>query len=148
MKKRLTPLRELNRTPNLLLCPPPSAAVAGHLLSPTVVLPEQFFPPADRNAKGEVALMRAVLEEAVSCFARQFVAQDPRTRRLAQEAEEWLFADEERWPFSFLNICAVLEIDPQYLRHGLRQWWQQRLIPIPRRKPHVVSRSHYLSTAA
>jgi hypothetical protein len=74
MKDMLTPLKERRQPAGFLLCPLPRAtAVARLLLSPTVVLPAQFFPPADRSAKGEVALMRAVLEEALSCFARQFV---------------------------------------------------------------------------
>ena len=92
--------------------------------------------------------MRAVLEDAVSCFSRQFVTQDRRARRLAQEAEAWLFADDEHWPYSFVNICAVLGVDPQYLRRGLRRWRQQLPTQMPQRKPHVVSRPHYLSTAA
>jgi hypothetical protein len=132
MKKRLTPLQERSRAAAFPSGVPSHAtAPARYILSPTAVLPAQFFPPADRSGKGEVALMRAVLEEAMDCFRRQFAVRDPRTLRLAQEAEEWLFADEERWPFSFLNICAALEIDPHYLRRGLRQWRQQPPPQIP-----------------
>jgi hypothetical protein len=149
MNDIFTPRKEHGQPSGCLLGPRSRApAAARFLFTPSAVLPAQFFPPADGRAKGEVALMRAVLEDAVNCFSRRLVVQDRRTRRLAQEAEEWLFADDEHWPFSFVNICAVLGVNPEYLRRGLNQWRQQRPIPIPRRRPHLVSRPHYLRTAA
>lgn len=93
------------------------------------VLPEQFFTTA--TTSGEVALMRAVLEDAIECFQKQFVNTSRRTQRLAQEAEAWLFSDEEHWPFSFVNICAVLGVEPGYLRQGLRKWKKQLTAPPP-----------------
>ena len=85
------------------------------------VLPEQFY-HAPTRACGEVELMRAVLEEAVDCFQKQFVKSGRRAQRLAREAEEWLFSDEVSWPFSFVNICAVLAIEPGYIRLKLKRW--------------------------
>lgn len=68
---------------------------------------------------GEMALMQAVLDDAVRCF-RQYSSFPPRYRpRVAREATSWLFADDEQWPFSCVNICAVLGIDPAYLRRKL-----------------------------
>ena len=66
--------------------------------------------------------MRAVLEDAIHCFQKQFVREGRRVLRLAREAEEWLTADDPRWPFSFVNICAVLGLEPEYIRLGHRQW--------------------------
>ena len=66
--------------------------------------------------------MRAVLENAIDCFQKQGRRSNRRTQRLAQEAEEWFFKDDQQWPFSFLNICNVLGIDTGYLRRGLKQW--------------------------
>jgi hypothetical protein len=87
------------------------------------VLPEQFHgSPISANAvRGEVALMRAVLEDAIECFQKQARKSGRRAQRLTREAEEWLFKDDQQWPFSFLNICNVLGIDPGYIRRGLKQ---------------------------
>ena len=66
--------------------------------------------------------MYAVLDDAVRCFQRQAVTDGRRAQRLAREAEEWFFTDNYHWPFSFVNICAVLGLDAEYLRLGLKQW--------------------------
>jgi hypothetical protein len=76
---------------------------------------------------GEVALMRAVLEDAIDCFQKQVRKSGRRAQRLAREAEDWLFKDDQLWPFSFLNICHILGIDPDYLRRGLKQWQKTRV---------------------
>lgn len=101
---------------------------ATRALPPAVVLPEQFHSsPLNANAaRGEVALMRAVLEDAIECFQKQSRKSGRRAQRLAREAEEWLLNDDQHWPFSFLNICHVLGIDPGYIRRGLKQWRQNQ----------------------
>lgn len=90
------------------------------------VLPEQFFSPAEKPQKvrGEVALMAAVLEDAIACFQNGALAPGRRARRLGKEAEDWLFSDDLRWPFSFVNICAVLGLEPGCIRLGLKRWPQ------------------------
>jgi hypothetical protein len=92
------------------------------------VLPEQFYRVRSTVYVGrpEVALMHAVLEDALNCFWHGLQSSRYRKRRLGQEAEAWFFSDEMDWPFSFLNICAVLNLEPQYLRKGLRCGYQQR----------------------
>lgn len=96
---------------------------ASHLLPPAAVLPEQFYDRSvgAQSARGEAVLMRAVLEDAVHCFQQQFIKHGPQVRRLATEAEEWLFTDDYRWPFSFVNICAVLGLNAEYVRRGLKR---------------------------
>lgn len=97
---------------------------ATRTLPPAAVLPEQFHgsPVGAHAVRGEVALMRAVLEDAIECFQKQSRKNGRRAQRLAREAEEWLFTDDQQWPFSFLNICYVLDIDPGYIRRGLKQF--------------------------
>lgn len=70
----------------------------------------------------EIGLIYAVLQDALHCF-RGVASKNPRdAQRLAREAEEWFFSDDMDWPFSFLNLCAMLGLDPSYLRAGLRRW--------------------------
>jgi len=106
----------------------------------------QFFSPSARSytERGEAALMRAVLEDALHCVAKQFSHRGRRSQRLAREAEAWFFAEDEHWPFAFVNICAVLGLDPAYVRRGLTRWCLQR-----RTAPHTGSpRAAPLRTAA
>ena len=75
----------------------------------------------------EVALMRAVLADALDCFQKQFRPGEREAQRLAQEAEEWFFADDYNSLFSFVHICGVLGLDPAYIRRGLKRWRQDHL---------------------
>ena len=117
------------------LLPPPALPACGDALGAAstqllaaAVLPVQFFSTSDRSYTecGAVALMRAVLEDALRCVAKQFSHRGRRPQRLAREAEAWFFANDEHWPFAFVNICAVLGLDPEYVRRGLTRWCLQR----------------------
>jgi hypothetical protein len=67
--------------------------------------------------------MCAILQDAVESFQEQFVSTaTPRAKRLSEEAEQWLFSDDSHWLFSFLSICAALDLCPQYIRQGLKCW--------------------------
>lgn len=79
--------------------------------------------------------MRAVLEDAVHCFQK---TQGSEALRLAKDAEQWFFSDEQRWPFSFVNICAVLGLDAEYLRLGLQRWRQHPPIDPPKKRRRTV----------
>jgi hypothetical protein len=117
-------------------------------LAPDAVLPEQFFDPHSGIHSGIRALMQAILEDAFACFHKQFVANTRRARRLGKEAEEWLFSDDICWPFSFVNICHALGLEPGHIRRRLRQQ-QQRSLPSARRKSsHIVFPRRSLKVAA
>ena len=102
---------------------------------PAAVLPEQFHgsPRQHYHARAEVALIQSVLEDAIDCFQKQFGAPCFRDYRIAQEAEQWFFTDDYKWPFSFVNICSVLGIDPGYIRRGLNKQKAERPVEIPQR---------------
>jgi hypothetical protein len=97
----------------------------GHFLSPDPVLPEQLSgrtPGSAHPASGVRALMEAILEDAISCVQKQALTPSRRHARLAREAEQWISADNTTWVFSFLNVCAALGLEPDYLRTRLDQW--------------------------
>jgi hypothetical protein len=91
-----------------------------------LIRPQQFCSPqvgfSERSP--EMKLMYAVLEDAVDRCRKRWTTKK-NDQRLAREAEAWVFSDSLDWPFSFLNICAALGIDPDYLRRGLRRWHRQ-----------------------
>lgn len=91
------------------------------------VLAEQFFGPASlATVSPEAALMCAVLEDAFFCFQRQFEI-ERRDIYAAREAEEWFFSDDARELFSFVSICTVLGLEPEFIRRGLKHWSQSCL---------------------
>lgn len=113
------------------------------------VLPEQFFGlPHVQAERPEATLMRAVLEEALTCFQYQFYIRRAGAQQLAREAEEWFFSDATSWPFSFVNICTVLHLDPSYIRLGLRKWKANWPLKIPQRKRRTIGTRRPLSLAA
>jgi hypothetical protein len=67
----------------------------------------------------ESALMYAVLEDAFLCLQKTGELM-PLVRRRALEAENWFLSDDSGWIFSFLPICDVLGLDPEYMRKKLK----------------------------
>jgi hypothetical protein len=108
------------------------------------ILPSQFD-DLRRNTEAippEGRLMLAVLEDAVYVYQRSCRLQDTRSRRLFRETDEWFASNEATSPFSFLTICEMFGLDPDYLRGGLRRWSSvhgttagaARAMPIPIRR--------------
>ncbi len=88
-----------------------------------------------------MALIQSVLEDAIDCFQKQFGAPRFRDYRIAKEAKQWFFTDDYQWPFSFVNICSVLDIDPEYIRRGLNKKKTELPVEIPQRalrRPIIV----------
>lgn len=100
------------------------------LFVPAIVRPCQMFPPQARSVvfPGEVRLARAVLRDAFLCMrghvtvcAGGSVRQRERLQRRAQwQAWEWIFDDSDDGLFSFENVCAWLDLDPQAVRAEVR----------------------------
>ena len=67
----------------------------------------------------ERRLVLAVLEDAVTIFLRRDPSRTARDARLTAEVEAWFAADDPCWPFSFVNLCAALEVSPDRLRRAL-----------------------------
>jgi hypothetical protein len=99
------------------------------LFQPDSLLPSQFFAALKQKAQacGERRLMVAILEDAIDCFQKYVRAADHRSRHLCAEAEKWFMSDDDRWPFSFVNICYTLDLHPGFLRRGLLEWKAQQL---------------------
>jgi transposase len=64
-------------------------------LSDASVLPAQFFSPQTSLYTGRpvAALLRAVLEDALTCFQKQFVTEGRRVQRMAREAALRVFLE-------------------------------------------------------
>jgi hypothetical protein len=97
---------------------------SGPGLEPETVLPSQFFDriQIDASLQPEKRLMLAVLEDAVGTFQKYATVPGRRAHRLFTEAEQWFESDEKEWPFAFVNVCQALDLEPLYVRAGLRRW--------------------------
>ena len=97
------------------------------------ILPVQFFENLQHRSPtktGEYRLLVAVLQDAVDRF-QKYVLDDALD---CAEAEEWImrmdpaFEDKTVVPrFSFEFVCAVLDLNPDYLRGGLCRWRETQL---------------------
>lgn len=108
-------------------------------LAPELVLPAQFHTGVrhDSSLCPEKRLMLAVLEEAVGDFQRYLVATGHEARRLFRDAEEFFAAEDTEWPFSFVNICSALGMEPSYVRRGLARWRDAQRARVARGEPVV-----------
>lgn len=99
--------------------------------------PSSFFsapPPAiaDRiRRQPECRLLWAVLENAVDTYMKYMLATGRRPQRLFREAQDWIWHDDPTWLCSFVSICHVVGVDPDYLRRGLRKWSEAQSPSLP-----------------
>ena len=100
-----------------------------HLLQPDTLLPSQYFAALKRKGahEPERRLVVAVLQDAVDCFQKHLWARDRKAHQLFLDAEQWIVSDDRSWPFSFENVCDLLQINAAYLRSGLLSWKQHQL---------------------
>lgn len=99
------------------------------LFQPDVLLADQYNDNFRRKVplEPEKALLLAVLDDGVRCFQDNIMPQNKKKQILFEEAREWLFSDESNGVFSFVSICTALGFDPDYIRRGLRRWYEREL---------------------
>jgi len=104
------------------------------LFEPDTLLPIQYFEAMRRKhlLEGEKRLILSVLEDAIECFMKCMDSATNKGQRLYREADEWIALEDKHWVFSFDNVCDMLDINPEYMRRGLRDWKQRRLEAIQR----------------
>ena len=104
------------------------------LFEPDTLLPIQYFEAMRRKhlLEGEKRLVLSVLEDAVECFMKCIDSSTNKGQRLFRDAEVWIALEDKKWLFSFDNVCEALDIDPDYLRRGLREWKTRQLDAIAR----------------
>jgi len=96
----------------------------GSLFQPDTLLGEDYAANFRRKIplEAERILLLAILEDGVRCYQENLFAVGGKRRTLFEEARDWLFSDDASWFCSFISICTMLNLEPNYIRRGLRQW--------------------------
>jgi hypothetical protein len=117
------------------------------LFEPDTLLPIQYFEAMRRKhlLEGEKRLVLSVLEDAVECFMKCIDSSTNKGQRLFRDAEEWITLEDKKWVFSFDNVCEMLDVNPEYLRRGLRDWKVRKLETIERAR---IARAEQAALAA
>ena len=68
---------------------------------------------------GQKELAAGVLKEAAEDLRRFHGATSAIERELYLDAYSWLTSDDSSWPFSFLNVCQLLNLTPDIVRQEL-----------------------------
>ncbi len=104
------------------------------LFEPDTLLPIQYFEAMRRKhlLEGEKRLILSVLEDAVECFMKCIDASSSKGQRLFRDADEWIALEDKHWVFSFDNVCEMLDINPEYLRRGLKEWKERKIAALER----------------
>ena len=104
------------------------------LFEPDTLLPIQYFEAMRRKhlLEGEKRLILSVLEDAIECFMKCIDSPTNKGQRLFREADEWIFLEDKRLVFSFDNVADMLDINPEYMRRGLREWKERKLADLER----------------
>lgn len=99
----------------------------GSLFQPDTLLGEDYAANFRRKfpLEPERTLLLAVLEDGIRSFQENLFAVGGKRRTLFEEAKEWLFSEDADWFCSFISICTLLNLEPNYIRRGLRQWEAQ-----------------------
>jgi hypothetical protein len=98
------------------------------LFQPDVLVASEFFEGARRERHRDPTrkLMLAMLEDAVRCLQHYVSDPSERGRTLFLNARTWIMDRHNHWIFSFENVCELLELNPDYIRDGLRRWEERR----------------------
>jgi hypothetical protein len=93
----------------------------GRLFEPDIMLPAQYFTLLRKQSPQgpEYQLVIAMLQDAIECVQKYRCAIGENGRELFEDARDWIVSDDRKWPFSFENVCAVLNLDADYPRRGL-----------------------------
>lgn len=81
-----------------------------------------------RLETGEMRLALAILEDALRCALRHHDSRITEQRLAAREAMDWIRSEDDSPPFTFVRVCQLFDLDPDWIRDTLhRHLFQARV---------------------
>jgi hypothetical protein len=71
---------------------------------------------ASKNSKPQYDLAAGILRQARRDLRRFQGATRGVKRELYLDASDWIVSDSSGWPFSFRNVCEMLNLSPENVR--------------------------------
>lgn len=97
--------------------------VIADLMASGQMLPSQL--PSRSEWTPEKRLAAAVLASALVGVRDH--AHNPTYRRKIAEDLEWFASDDATWPFSFVRLCDLFDLDPEWVRQAVARWLKRPL---------------------
>ncbi|MBP1687756.1 MAG: hypothetical protein H6Q33_3899 [Deltaproteobacteria bacterium] len=97
-----------------------SLGVLQHLMAAGQMVAAQL--PTPSNWTPEKRLAASVLASALVEVRDQAGA--PRRQQEVAETIEWIMSDDTEWPYSFLRLCQLFDLQPEWVRKVVRSWLQ------------------------
>ncbi|MFN8642398.1 MAG: hypothetical protein U0802_12370 [Candidatus Binatia bacterium] len=105
-------------------------SVIDELMSGGELLPAQL--PSATHWSPEKKLAAAVLASALVEIRDHHG--NPAHRRRVAEALEWVALDDSEWPYSFLRLCGLFDLEPAWVRGVVAQW-----VRVPARERKAIT---------
>jgi hypothetical protein len=86
--------------------------VGGEIVAAQLASPSHWNP--------ELRLAAAVFTQAMTDVRLR--RRDGRDHIQVGAALRWIHADDSAWPLSFLRVCELLQLDPDWVRQTVRRW--------------------------
>jgi len=106
------------------------------------ILPSQFDDrcgSAGTSHDPERMLRLSILQDALDVYLGRADAVTTYGRRDFFEAAQWIWSDDEAWPFSYRRLCDVLGLNPEVLRAGIEKNRQSGMHPDHRNRGPVAA---------
>jgi len=119
------------------------------LFEPDTLVSTQYLESFHRRTptEPEKMLMLAVLEDAINCFQVNVMAERGRAKKLFDETVAWFLDRNDDWIFSFVSICQILNLNPEYVRGGLFRWKEKTIARTHAHSPGTKAMAGYCLAA-
>jgi hypothetical protein len=95
-------------------------AILQHLMAAGQMVSAQW--PTPNKWTAEKQLAAAVFASALVEVRDQAGA--PRRRQEVAETMEWILSDDVEWPYSFVRLCQLFDLEPEWVRAVVHHWLQ------------------------
>jgi len=95
--------------------------IIDHLLAGGEMVSAQL--PRRSNWSPERKLAGAVFAQALIEIRDRHA--DPKYARRVAEDLDWIASDDTAWPYSFVPLCELFGLEPDYVRLVVQRWLQQ-----------------------